>query len=492
MTFFQIDPSLNDTILHGTEPISIKIDLSYKADDIQTIDHNSIESAVFYSNYEQTGIITSTAEITFSKDHRVFSRTEITEIMILLSCGNNSTYLRRFTLYPDDSNLQEIKNGGSKIKYRLRLEDIPARIKRIESAKDWSTPQTIVDGTISDKEHPESSIFHLIVNKAGIESSDIESCSILLSTPYTVLDRDTWTDLSDLAKTFKANIEGGTDKKLILSDSRYQNESQAADEIPELNENICYQVDEESAGELQKNDIRLRWNKPERLEHQTIWKYDEQPVIYNSNLESSYPFSFAGEKRRIEQEPPVEAQYSALLNGNKLPVVYGDQVDNQTIVGTRMQNQNGAVSIDEYDVESHKDRALIKLSCSADDEIKNLNIDGRPIVMHQNCSCYKRDEDSIETHGLKVMNVTGRYFLDADWNGKPQYEDWVDSTLEALKTKRKRYTLYTQYCIFFIRTGALTYFKRLDGSRTLCKITNLEMNYTKEDGFEIKTELTEE
>jgi len=172
--------------------------------------------------------------------------------------------------------------------------------------------------------------------------------------------------------------------------------------------------------------------------------------------------------------------------------VYADEIDDNVTVDARMQSLNGAVSIETYDTDTNKDRALIKLSCTADDEIKNLSIDGRPIVIRQNSSCYLRDEESITENGLKVQNVTGRYFLDADYNGKPHYRDWTETTLEKSKKKRKRYTLYTQYCIFFIRTGAQTIFKRLNGERPLCRISLVEMSYSKKDGFEIKTVLEEE
>ena len=219
-------------------------------------------------------------------------------------------------MYPDDSNLSVISSRGSKAKYQLKLEDIPARLKRTEQSKDWSTPKTVIDAIISDKEHPESSIFHLIAAKAGIDSTETDSCTIPLSLPYAVIDRDAWNDLSDLGNTFKAVIEGGTEKKLILSDSCYQSEDQEEEELPELDEQLFYRADEQSAGEFLKNDIRLRWNKPKRLAQQTIWKYAEPPVNYDAQLIPSYPFSLNGEKRRIEQ-PPLSKRHILPLSTAK-------------------------------------------------------------------------------------------------------------------------------------------------------------------------------
>jgi hypothetical protein len=491
MNFFQIDSVLENTIHAGSEPVRIRIILSLQSVENITINHDSIETAYFLSTAEQSGLITSTAEITFFQDTPIPVGIVIIQAAIYFSCGNNSSYCHRFTMYPDDSNLSVISSGGSKTKYKLRLEDVPARLKRIEAAKDWSTPRTLINSVISDKEHPESSIFHLIAQKAGIDPADTESCTIPLTIPYAVIDRDTWNDLTDFTNAFKAVIEGGTDKKLILSDSRYQSEESDVAEIPEIEEQHFYRVDEQSAGELLKNDIRLRWNKPERLERQTLWTYDEPPVNYDSQLLPSYSLSLTGEKRRIEQAPPAEAPYIVIADGKVITAVYADEIDDFATVTARMQSVNGTVSIEAFDITTYKNKALVKITCTADDEIKNLSIDGRPIVIHRNCSCYLHDEDSITDSGQKVLNVTGRYFLDAEVDGTPHYQDWTEQSLMKLKTKRRLFTLYTQYCIFFIRAGAKTYLNRINGEQILCSISLVEMSYSREDGFEIKTELLE-
>ena len=492
MNFFQIDAALESNIFEGKYPVRIRIILYLQSEDYITIEHDSIDSTYILSTAEQSGFITSTAEITFQQANQITTGIEITEAGIYLSCGDNSSYLHRFTMYPDASNLSVISSGGNKTKYRLKLEDIPAKLKRTEQSKDWSTPQTVIDAAISDKEHPESSLFHIIVSKAGIDSRETDSCTIPITLPYAVIDRDAWNDLSDLANAFKAVVEGGTEKKLILSDSCYQSEDTEEEEIPELDEQLFYKVNKQNAGELLKNYIRLRRNKPERLTKQTIWKYNEPPVNYDEQLVPSYPFSLTGEKRRIEQDPPVAAPYTATVDGKELEVVYADEIDDETTVAARMESKNGVVSIETYDISTNTDKALIKLSCTADDEIKNLKIEGRPIVIRQNCSCYLHDDDSISENGLKVKNVSGRYFLDADINGIPHYQDWTEKTLTKLKTKRRLFTIYTQYCLFFIRTGAKTIFNRLDGEQITCRISLVEMTYNRKDGFEIKTKLIEQ
>ena len=107
MKFFQIDPALYNQILEGSEPIRIKLMLTTTTSEIIAIIHDSVETAFIYSSAEDSGVIRSTVDISFSRATKFLPGTEIMKAEIHLSCGDNSSSLHRFTMYPDDSNLKE-------------------------------------------------------------------------------------------------------------------------------------------------------------------------------------------------------------------------------------------------------------------------------------------------------------------------------------------------------------------------------------------------
>ncbi|MBI9103764.1 MAG: hypothetical protein JEY99_15215 [Spirochaetales bacterium] len=492
MNFFTIDPALKETIENGSYPVKIKLLLTFKDQSQAEIPHTNIIQALIISRFTSPGVITTNTILKFTHKTMPTPTPEVEEARIYFSCGDCDIYLLRFTLTPNDKNLVTDETGARTPLYTLNLEDTPARIKRLGAIPDWTTTQMVIDSTLCDKEYPDSSLFHIIAAKAGIVADETESCTIDLSLPYINLTRSPWTELCDLTDAVHATLEGGCDKKLILSQSRYQEETTTTEEIPSLHENKFYKVTEETAGEKLKNDIRLRWNKPERLTHCILWEYTDPPINYTATLKALYPFCLEGEKRAIETDPDYQAPYTAQLpEGGEAEVVYADQLDTETTVAARMEHY-GHLSVSSYNTDAYPNKALINLTCDGDDNLQMLQIEGRPIIIRKNSSCYLHDDDSITEHGLKTLNRTGKYFLNADIDGIPHYEDWTEENLRRNKTLKKRYKAESQYCLFHLRTGSLTNYIKNTGETITCTITSLTMEYNTTEGFILKTTLLEE
>jgi len=483
MNFLKLDPALETAIYNGTYPVLIRILLIFTDLSELTISHKNLQTLKIHSRYASPGVIITTGELLFSLPED-FTYLKVKEITLSFSCGSCGIYLTRFTFIPDEANLRFIKEGGRNNLYSLRVEDNTAHIKSSTNIRDWTTEELIIDSVVCDKEHPTVSLFHIMALKAGIPASDIDCISINLPVPYAKLTRSPWEELKDLTRAMHATLYSGTDKSLILSGSRYQAETDDPEEIPSLNETLFYKLTENLIGDKQYNDIRLKWNKPVRLPHQTLWTYSDEPAQYDKNLKASYPFRLNGEKREIETNSDYEAPYTAVdAEGNAHRVVYADELNPQEEVTARMETQNDNISIVKYDRTTYPDRAMINLSCNQDDELSSLTIEGRPLVMKTNQACYRRDEEAIARDGLKILNQTGKYYLDAETNGIPHYEDWTDHTLETSMNEKHSYQGLSQYGLFFTQVGAKVNLIQKDKS-PLTRITDILISYNTEEGYE--------
>lgn len=490
MNFFSLDPALEAALITGSNPIIVKALLIFTDLSEITVPHDEFTHIEIHSRYAAPGVIITTGEL-FFRLPKDFTYRKVNEIKIAFSCGSCGIYLTRFSFTPDKANLRFIREGGRDNLYALRVEDTTARIKNSANIRDWTTDELLIDSVVCDKENPEGSLFHVMAQKAGIPSSDIDCVSIPLLVPFAKLIRSPWEELKDLTCAIHATLYAGTDKALILTSSRYQLDTEEPDAIPMLDENLFYKLTEKLAGEKQYNDIRLKWNKPERLPHQTLWTYADEPVQYDEALKASYPFRLAGEKREIETNPQYQAPYNAVDSaGKNFPVVYADELSPREEVAARMETLNSGITICQYDTASFPDRALIQLSCSQDDQLSNLTIEGRPLVVKTNQACYRRDEEAISRDGLRILNQTGKYFLDAEVNGKPHFEDWTDHTLSASKDEKRIFKALSQYGLFFARVGAKANLIQKEKS-PLTQVTDLKITYNREEGYENSLTLEE-
>lgn len=78
--------------------------------------------------------------------------------------------------------------------------------------------------------------------------------------------------------------------------------------------------------------MRLKINIPVSLEKQEIWRYDENPVLYDDFLQAHYPFKYPL-VREIEAGN-YEAYYRIIdANGKERAVVFADDVDTREKAG---------------------------------------------------------------------------------------------------------------------------------------------------------------
>jgi len=373
MNFFPLDPALKDALSDFSNPILIALTLTLSDQQTLTIPHENLKTAQITSFSNQDGIILTTGELTFTLPEGSAPQIVI-KAEIHLSSGAYSLTLHRFTMIPDEKNLQHLQEGGQDDLYRLFLEDSLARIKRTRNLRDWTSTETLVDSAACDKEHPEKSLFHAMALKAGVPPGEIDCVSIPLTVPYAKPTRSPYAELCDLTRAMHARLSSGTDKTLILSDSRYQQEESDETEIPTLEEKLFYHL----------------------------------------------------------------------------------------------------------------------ATHTADDRLQNLFIEGAPTVVLSNQACYRRDQESIDQNGLKILNHTGKHFLDHEVNGIPHFEDWTTHTLATNKEPRRRFSGETQHGLFYPRVGSKTYLSLETGETPLTRVTELKLTYSVKEGFTAQITLEEE
>jgi hypothetical protein len=222
---------------------------------------------------------------------------------------------------------------------------------------------------------------------------------------------------------------------------------------------------------------------PVSLEKQEIWRYEDPPVLYDEILQTIYPFR-PSYFRDIEDDG-YEARYRVKdLKGRDRAVVYADQVDTREESEGRLEYSGGPFSYSAYDITSHPDRAIVTINCgeTGGGDLYRAAIYGRPIVFDINRSCFMRDSESIAQYGTSALNVTGSYFSEDDFNGKPMYEDWVNRELaERLQAKRE-ITIKTHRGVFHARVGA-TVMVGLKDRTMRGTVTALSLRYRRGKAF---------
>lgn len=496
MGFFELDPSLEAAILDPEKVIKVRLELEDETGAFAPLSEDAILEAVFTSGFDTSGGIVSHGHVIIDTSIQALPPFKETEgkIKVLFTAGETGRYLHRFTMYTSPKGFMRITEGGRTDKVEVFLEDFPGRLKRTGGFKDWSEAEVLTDIKFADKEDTEKSLLYRIAAKGNVAPDEIDSCTVLLTLPYIRLTKDPWEELCELAKASFALLEGGTDKKIIFSASPYLTGAIEPDEAESLDLELFYKVEIEDALDVFNNDVRLRWNKPERLERQIIWRYDDPPIFYDINLQKSYPFKLLGEKRDIEAEDlPYYAPYTVKLpDGKELRVVFADVLDTAAEVEAGMVMDTAGLSVEEYDTDSYPEKAIIKLTCSEDTELYELTIYGRPIVVKANYSCYRRDTESIDTYGLNVLNATGKYFSDAEVLGLPHYQEWTERILLICKQRRRRIKLQSEYGLFHARVGAKTTITNIEDVGISCSVEQLKFRYKKEKGFTANIRMLEE
>jgi hypothetical protein len=253
-------------------------------------------------------------------------------------------------------------------------------------------------------------------------------------------------------------------------------------------ENIFY-LRKTAQAELYRNTVRLKINLPVVLEKQEIWRYEEQPVLYDELLQAHYPFKDPL-VREIEAGP-YEAHYRIIDgNGKERAVVYADQIDTKAEAESRLAYEGWPLSYSAYDVTTHTDRAILTLRKEADCDVYKAVIYGKPIVLDLNRSCFLTDSESVAAYGTVALNITGSYFSEHEINGKPQYEDWVSRELAERKQNKKEFVVKTHRGLFNARVGAKVQIKT-NSEQLTGKINEFHFRYRKYEAFQSSFHITE-
>jgi hypothetical protein len=499
MAFFTLDPALQESLDQKTNPILIILEIADDSGSFIRLPGDALNQGVFHSYKDSLGGYCVLAKISFRDKSNLLAGLsgQNREFRILFSSGDCALFLQRFTLQANDKGFIRTRRGGEN-QIDVTLEDAPSRIKRLGSLRNWEEKQTLTDLVMSDKSTPESSLLHLIAARAGIDSSEIDCSAVSLPLVYARLTGNPWEELCALASSCRALIEGGIDFKLLFSASPYSTD-QTEEEISTLSRDLFYELSEEDAGELSCNSVRLKWNRPERLEEQILWEYEEPPVVFDAGMIPSYPFLPAGDRPIQDDSVPYKAPFEVREEYKRLPVLWADAIQNQAAVEVELVFEADAggsegLSITNYTAESQK--AVINLSCSQAGSLKKLSIQGRPIVMRSGTACYLSDEEDIARNGLKIRLGDSRFFSDANVTGEDHIirahpEDWVRRELSDGLERRRRYRGRSELGLFYVRAGALCSLEDGDES-ILCRVEDLLLDYHKSRGLECQITLLEE
>jgi hypothetical protein len=499
MAFYEMDPALEESLLERTNRVILILEIQDDAGEMITLPEEALQEGNFHSYKDFLGGYCVTGSVSFLDEEEFLSGLsgQDRQVRILFSSGNCGRFLHRFTLTVDDKGFRRSRTGGI-TRITATLEDAPARMKRVGGLKNWEEKQIIIDCVMSDKEHPQGSLVHLIAARGGLGSEELDCSTVELPLVYAHISASPWEELCSLATSCSALVEGGLDHKILFSSSVYQRDGFLEETSP-LREDLFYEMTEEEAGDVYTNSVRLKWNRPERLNPQILWRYDELPVEFDDSFSPSYPFLPEGDRPIQDPLVPYEALFEVRENYKSLPVLWADQIQSQEEVleGLQFEADGGGtdgLTLSSYTTESQ--RAYLNLSCSQAGRLINLSILGQPIVMRAGTACFRSDEAEIALRGLRILSGRSRFFSDAlvtgaDGEDRPHWEDWVLRALSQGIKRRRRYRGRSEVGLFYMRAGALCSLED-EGSSTLCRVEELEMNFQKSRGLETRVTLLEE
>jgi hypothetical protein len=456
MKFYDIDNALLEAINVADSPVRLKIEISL-GNHFETVFEQDIIEANFYSLKEVAGGTSARGEIVLDNSLGIYAYANVganSQVKIFFSLGDGLPYFHRFNFFIDDKGIQDIKGPGRKRFVHIGLQDLSAKLRKTDEARDWTAPAVFTYSVVCDKTQPQKSLVHSIAKRAGLAVNDIDCSSIPVTLPYVRLKRNVWAELSSLAIAYRCHLECPIEKPLLFAHSPYQTEPLADNEYSHTftGEDIFY-LRKTAKAELYRNSIRLKVNMPVALDKQEIWRYDDHPVLYDEFLQPHYPFKYPL-TREIEAGK-YEAKYKVIDTESKeRNVVFADQIDTKEEAENRLDYDGGHFSYSLYDTTTHHDRAVLTLQKDNDGDLYIATIYGKPIILDLNRSCFMSDTEAIKQYGTAALNVTGSYFSEYEIDGKPHYEDWVIRELAERLQNRKEFTVKTHKALFNARVGA--------------------------------------
>jgi hypothetical protein len=398
-------------------------------------------------------------------------------VRISFTSGKDIPFVKRYTLYVDDSGFQQTATGYTGRVCTVALVDLSETLRNTDRTKDWKENAVLVHSLVCDKEFPATSIVHQIAARAGLTVTDIDCTSIRYYLPYVRLTRSAWAELSELASIYNAHLEAASEKPLVFVES---------------NDPVQYTFDHTNATHIRmydltgayRNCIRMRWTRYGEYSDCELWRYADPPVIYDETLAPKYPFVASGSKRAIE-EAGYQAPYTVRPPGNKpIPVVYAENVETREAFASRLVTNGPALEVAEYDVTTYRDHAVIRLAAPADTVLRTATIEGDAIAAEHNFSFYLSDDAEIAVNGTRAVNISSPYLSEGLHEGRPYYAFYARRLLDHLKRKRKGLFVKTNRGLFHARVGALVRVALADGLVSeRAEIVQMELRYKAREAF---------
>ncbi|AEF86399.1 hypothetical protein TREPR_2104 [Treponema primitia ZAS-2] len=467
MRFYAIDDSLKEAIDKGTAAVKVRVEIE-RGGHFEAVFERDIIEASFYGLKEVAGGTSARGEVLLDNPKGMYSAENGAgrEVRVSFSIGEGLPWFQRFTFFVDGKGFQDIRGPGRVRRVLLGLRDRSAFLRRTDESRDWTQPAVFTYSVICDKTQPEKSLVHRIAKRAGLAVQDIDCATIPVTLPYVKLTKNTWAELSALATAYRCHLECPVEKPLVFAHSPYQDEPLSADdENPSYTftgVDIFYLRVTERADQY-RNTVRLKINIPVALEKQEIWRYEDPPVLYDSSLAPVYPFR--GSALRDIEQYDYEALYTVKdSKGAERRVIFADQIDTIEEAQERLSYEGGPFVYSAYDTTTHHDKAIITLGSDNDGDLFKASIFGRPIVLDVNRSAFLRDSNAVTLHGTCALNVTGSYFSEDVFNGRPQYEDWTAQELAERLQERREITVKTHRALFHGRVGARVKIETRDGT----------------------------
>jgi len=524
LRFYDVDDTVAGAMEKPESEVRLRVAIDFSGDgEFVEIEEDLILEGTFRSYREAEGGVVNRGTMIFDNANGAFSPERFGEylpavgrynglrqedglgnlrpgrrVRISFTVGSGELFVPRFLLHVDERGFRNELSDCCRDQVIVGLVDLSYYLAKSREAADWTEETVFTYMRVCDKEFPLQSLVHRIAARGGLSTADIDCSTIAAELPYLKASLSVWQELSACARAYRAHLETAVEKPLVFAHSPYQEEDEESRTIEYVlgNGNLFSLRSEDSWGEF-RNDIRLKWNKCLPQPRQRLWHYADPPVEYGEDLSPHYPFSAAGRKREIESET---VEYTALYtasgdDGRERTVVYADELDTLADLEARMVIDGPALEIASYNPDRYPDRAVIRLSCSADTMLEELSIWGRPIAVEPNFACFKRNEESIALYGTRALDVTGGYFSDTLYDGVPHYQHWTEATLQRLCRMRKRYVAQTNRGLFHARAGALVKVdETLLGSGIegrVCEIEGLVFRFRKTKSFVARFELQE-
>ncbi|MCR4940691.1 MAG: hypothetical protein K5930_11400 [Treponemataceae bacterium] len=414
------------------------------------------------------------------------------ELHIHYAMGNRFNSFYRFSLYADERGFQTFAEGSDK-KCRVRLRDYSAFLKDSDKGKDWTGHETLVHGVYCNRAIPSFSLVHVIADRAGLTSKDIDCCLLDKEVPFVRFTGSVWEELSLLATAAKAHLECTKDMVLSFEGSPYDADYPGDDAVSwSLDEDDITGWHSFDLTDLYRNSLRMKWTHYRETGMTELWRYRDAPSMYDEEMRTVYPMGRGS--REIEMYESYEAVYSVKDSGGKeFPVVKAFDLDSREIFEADIDDSEGSVTVDVYNTTSYPDRALVKLSSPVPTNLRRAVIYGRAIIAEQNFCHFVRNQAGINQYGTSSENITNKYMSDTETEGIPFYEKWAGDTLEEMSRMRRGLSVRTNRALFHARAGALMEIDLSDvcGIRVeKGEITSLVLRYRKDAAFETTVTVT--